>query len=380
MYRGASESETGGKGIVIVEKENIPLIRVEDLKKYYPVKGGIITHTTGYVKAVDGVSFSVMRGQTLGLVGESGCGKSTIGRQLVGLEIPTEGKIYYDGVDLTLLQKDRKQMREVRTKLQMIFQDPYSSLNPRKHIYEILAQPMLYHRIASKDTVEKEILRLLDMVGLPRTVLGRYPHEFSGGQRQRIGIARALSLNPEFIVCDEPVSALDVSIQAQILNLLKELQKELGLTLLFVGHGLGAVNYVSDQIAIMYLGKIVEYGEAREIFNHPVHPYTQALLEAVPIPDPREKGRERSLLQGEIGSSTCPPEGCRFHPRCPYATKQCRQVVPEMQEIGQTVGSNVVQAAALDSSKTGVRTRTVQQSMHLAACPVAGFHGVRQEP
>ena len=380
MYRGASESGTGGKGIVIVEKENIPLIRVEDLKKYYPVKGGIITNTTGYVKAVDGVSFSVMRGQTLGLVGESGCGKSTIGRQLVGLEIPTEGKIYYDGVDLTLLQKDRKQMREVRTKLQMIFQDPYSSLNPRKHIYEILAQPMLYHRIASKDTVEKEILRLLDMVGLPRTVLGRYPHEFSGGQRQRIGIARALSLNPEFIVCDEPVSALDVSIQAQILNLLKELQKELGLTLLFVGHGLGAVNYVSDQIAVMYLGKIVEYGEAREIFNHPVHPYTQALLEAVPIPDPREKGRERSLLQGEIGSSTCPPEGCRFHPRCPYATKQCRQVVPEMQEIGQTVGSNVVQAAALDSSKAGVRTRTIQQSMHLAACPVAGFHGVRQEP
>ena len=365
---------------MIVEKENIPLIRVEDLKKYYPVKGGIITHTTGYVKAVDGVSFSVMRGQTLGLVGESGCGKSTIGRQLVGLEIPTEGKIYYDGVDLTLLQKDRKQMREVRTKLQMIFQDPYSSLNPRKHIYEILAQPMLYHRIASKDTVEKEILRLLDMVGLPRTVLGRYPHEFSGGQRQRIGIARALSLNPEFIVCDEPVSALDVSIQAQILNLLKELQKELGLTLLFVGHGLGAVNYVSDQIAVMYLGKIVEYGEAREIFNHPVHPYTQALLEAVPIPDPREKGRERSLLQGEIGISTCPPEGCRFHPRCPYATKQCRQVVPEMQEIGQTVGSNVVQAAALDSSKAGVRTRTIQQSMHLAACPVAGFHGVRQEP
>ena len=227
---------------MIVEKENIPLLRVEHLKKYYPVKGGIITHTTGYVKAVDGVSFSVMRGQTLGLVGESGCGKSTIGRQLVGLETPTEGKIYYDGVDLSALQKDRKQMREVRTKLQMIFQDPYSSLNPRKHIYEILAQPMLYHQIAHKDTVEKEILRLLDMVGLPLTVLGRYPHEFSGGQRQRIGIAKALSLNPEFIVCDEPVSALDVSIQAQILNLLKELQKELGLTLLFVGHGMGAVN------------------------------------------------------------------------------------------------------------------------------------------
>ena len=361
-----------------MEKENIPLIRVENLKKYYPVKGGIITHTTGYVKAVDGVSFSVMRGQTLGLVGESGCGKSTIGRQLVGLETPTEGKIYYDGVDLAALQKDRKQMREVRTKLQMIFQDPYSSLNPRKHIYEILAQPMLYHQIARRDTVEKEILRLLDMVGLPRTVLGRYPHEFSGGQRQRIGIAKALSLNPEFIVCDEPVSALDVSIQAQILNLLKELQKELGLTLLFVGHGLGAVNYVSDQIAVMYLGKIVEYGDAKEIFHHPVHPYTQALLEAVPIPDPTEKGRERSLLQGEIGSSTCPPEGCRFHPRCPHATVQCRQEIPEMQEVNGTVGkaleadtgSGKMQAAEIGDRMTGDQGQAENPGVHMAACPV----------
>lgn len=381
-----------------MEKENIPLIRVENLKKYYPVKGGIITHTTGYVKAVDGVSFSVMRGQTLGLVGESGCGKSTIGRQLVGLETPTEGKIYYDGVDLAALQKDRKQMREVRTKLQMIFQDPYSSLNPRKHIYEILAQPMLYHQIARRDTVEKEILRLLDMVGLPRTVLGRYPHEFSGGQRQRIGIAKALSLNPEFIVCDEPVSALDVSIQAQILNLLKELQKELGLTLLFVGHGLGAVNYVSDQIAVMYLGKIVEYGDAKEIFHHPVHPYTQALLEAVPIPDPTEKGRERSLLQGEIGSSTCPPEGCRFHPRCPHATAQCRQEIPEMQAVNGTVvkaleadagsrkaqGRNAgsvkaweadtesgrMQAAEIGDRMTGDQGQAENPGVHMAACPV----------
>lgn len=361
-----------------MEKENIPLIRVENLKKYYPVKGGIITHTTGYVKAVDGVSFSVMRGQTLGLVGESGCGKSTIGRQLVGLETPTEGKIYYDGVDLSALQKDRKQMREVRTKLQMIFQDPYSSLNPRKHIYEILAQPMLYHQIARRDTVEKEILRLLDMVGLPRTVLGRYPHEFSGGQRQRIGIAKALSLNPEFIVCDEPVSALDVSIQAQILNLLKELQKELGLTLLFVGHGLGAVNYVSDQIAVMYLGKIVEYGDAKEIFHHPVHPYTQALLEAVPIPDPTEKGRERSLLQGEIGSSTCPPEGCRFHPRCPHATAQCRQEIPEMQAVSGTVGkalepdtgSGRMQAAEIGDRMAGDREQAENPGVHMAACPV----------
>lgn len=361
-----------------MEKENIPLIRVEDLKKYYPVKGGIITHTTGYVKAVDGVSFSVMRGQTLGLVGESGCGKSTIGRQLVGLETPTAGKIYYDGVDLSLLQKNRKQMREVRTKLQMIFQDPYSSLNPRKHIYEILAQPMLYHQVANKDTVEKEIYRLLDMVGLPKTALGRYPHEFSGGQRQRIGIAKALSLNPEFIVCDEPVSALDVSIQAQILNLLKELQKELGLTLLFVGHGLGAVNYVSDRIAVMYLGKIVEYGDAREIFNHPAHPYTRALLEAVPIPDPREKGRERSLLQGEIGSSTCPPKGCRFHPRCPYASERCGQEEPEMRKISAAAGSGQENGAdGREMRAAEINGRTVGENghgepcVHMAACPVA---------
>lgn len=349
-----------------MEKDSAPLIRVENMKKYYPVKGGIITHTTGYVKAVDGVSFSVMRGQTLGLVGESGCGKSTIGRQVVGLETPTEGKIYYDGLDLGMLQKNKKEMQKIRTKLQMIFQDPYSSLNPRKHIYEILAQPMLYHQISRRDTVEKDILKILDMVGLPRTVLGRYPHEFSGGQRQRIGIAKALSLNPEFIVCDEPVSALDVSIQAQILNLLKELQKELSLTLLFVGHGLGAVNYVSDRIAVMYLGKIVEYGGAKEIFRNPAHPYTKALLEAVPVPDPQEKGRERRLLQGEIGSSTNPPAGCRFHPRCPYATEQCRQNVPELAGIALPAG----RASAAEDSGREETAPDHQKNGHLVACPV----------
>ena len=235
----------------------------------------------------------------------------------------------------------------------MVFQDPYSSLNPRKHIYEILAQPMLYHHISTKDTIDRDLSRLLDMVGLPRHILGRYPHEFSGGQRQRIGIARALSLNPKFIVCDEPVSALDVSIQAQILNLLKGLQKELNLTLLFVGHGLGAVNYVSDRIAVMYLGRIVESGDAKEVFHHPLHPYTQALLEAVPVPDPAEKEKQRSLLSGEIGNGANPPQGCRFHPRCPYATKECAQAEPMLRQI--------------------------TESGHYAACPAAEKYGKKEE-
>ena len=325
------------------EENRQALLKIENLKKYYPIKGGIITHTVGHTKAVDDVSFSIMEGETLGLVGESGCGKSTIGKQLVGLETPTAGNITYRGMDLVNMK--HSEMRKYRTELQMVFQDPYSSLNPRKHIFEILAQPMLYHKVSTKETIEKDILKILDMVGLPKNVLGRYSHEFSGGQRQRIGIAKALSLNPKFIVCDEPVSALDVSIQAQILNLLKLLQKELNLTLLFVGHGLGAVNYVSDRIAVMYLGKIVELGDAKEIFRHPVHPYTKALLNAVPVPDPTEMERNRTLLQGEIGDSTNPPSGCRFHPRCPYATEECSKKEPIMME-------------------------TIPGSGHFVACPV----------
>ena len=340
-----------------------PLIRVENMKKYYPVKGGIIPHTTGCIKAVDGVSFSIMKGETLGLVGESGCGKSTIGRQLVGLETPTEGSIYYKGMNLSEMKKEER--RKIRTNLQMVFQDSYSSLNPRKHVFEILAQPMLYHKISTKETVEKDVIKLLDMVGLPTGVLGRYPHEFSGGERQRISIAKALSLNPEFIVCDEPVSALDVSIQAQILNLLKSLQKELHLTLLFVGHGLGAVNYVSDRIAVMYLGKIVEIGTAEEVFSHPVHPYTRALLEAVPVPDPEAEENERSILQGEVGSSEAPPEGCRFHPRCPYAVEMCGKEEPDMlktADVGRRASDSAAEIRAAEALAGA-------DGSHYAACP-----------
>lgn len=294
-----------------------PILKVENMSKYYQA-----SKFADCVKAVDGVSFELYEGETLGLVGESGCGKTTIGKQLVGLETPTSGTIDYCGNEFS------------RTDIQMVFQDPYSSLNPRKHIYEILSQPMLYHKISTPETIEKDLERLLDMVGLPKQVLGRYPKEFSGGQRQRIGIAKALSLNPKIIVCDEPVSALDVSVQAQILNLLKSLQSELKLTNIFIGHGLSAVRYVSDRIAVMYLGKIVEIGEADVLFQNPVHPYTRALVAASPIPDPELERKEARILQGEIGSNVNPPEGCRFHPRCPYATERCRVEEPKLEQNG----------------------------------------------
>lgn len=312
------------------EKE--PLIRVENLKKYYPIRGGVITHTTGYVHSVDGVSFSIAEGETLGLVGESGCGKSTVGRQLVGLETPTGGRLFYQGKDMEKLSG--KEKKSVRTQLQMVFQDPYSSLNPRKHIYEILSQPMLYHGISNKETVHRDVDRLLDMVGLPKHVLGRYPHEFSGGQRQRICIARALALNPEFVVCDEPVSALDVSIQAQVINTLESLQEKLGLSYLFVSHDLSMVRHISHNVGVMYLGCMVERAPVQELYSNMLHPYTQALMSAVPIPDPdMAAASQRIHLSGDVPTPIDPPSGCRFRARCPYATEQCAQERPELREV-----------------------------------------------
>ena len=307
------------------------LLEVENLKKYFPVQKGILDRTAGHVKAVDGVSFSLKRGETLGLVGESGCGKTTVSRSLLRLIEPTEGRIHFNGQNL--LELDRGEMRKVRASLQVIFQDPFSSLNPRMSVGDIIAEPIRNHLSLSKGEIQQRVAHLMQRVGLHTAYMNRYPHEFSGGQRQRIGIARALALNPLVIICDEPVSALDVSIQAQVINLLAQLQEQLELSYLFIAHDLSVVEHISDRVAVMYLGRIVETAVAEALYSDPRHPYSQALMSAVPIPDP-DLRREKILLQGDVPSPLNPPSGCSFHPRC-FARKDiCTHEAPLLRDSG----------------------------------------------
>jgi oligopeptide transport system ATP-binding protein len=307
-----------------------PLMKVKGLKKYFPVKGGVFQRVKGFVRAVDGVDLEIKRREVFGLVGESGCGKTTLGRACLRLTEPTSGDVIFEDVNLSNL--NLSDMQKMRLNVQMVFQDPFSSLDPRKMVKDIVGEGLLIHGLAKGSKLKERVLRNLERVGLKKEHLYRYPHEFSGGQRQRIGIARALVLNPKFIVLDEPTSALDVSVQAKILNLLLKLQKELGLTYMFISHNLSVIEYMSDRIAVMYVGKIVETGTKVELFENPLHPYTRALFSAIPIPDPDLK-HEKIILKGDVPSPLNPPTGCRFHPRCPYAEELCEREEPELTEV-----------------------------------------------
>jgi oligopeptide transport system ATP-binding protein len=308
------------------------LLEVKNLKKYFPVKAGVFKKTVAHVKAVDDISFAVKEGETLGLVGESGCGKSTTGRTILRLLEATAGEIIFKGENI--LSYDRKQMRKLRKEMQIIFQDPYASLNPRMTVGDIVGEAIDLHNLAENKKERNEMVReLLEKVGLGSEYMQRYPHEFSGGQRQRIGVARALAVDPKLIIADEPVSALDVSVQAQVVNLLQDLQKEFGLTFLFIAHDLSVVKHISDRVAVMYLGKIVELTDKHDLYNNPKHPYTQSLLSAIPEADPKKK-KERIILEGDVPSPVDPPSGCRFHPRCPKAFAKCSELEPEFKEYG----------------------------------------------
>lgn len=321
----------------MTDKSEKILLRVNRLKKYFPVRRGVFRRIVGWVKAVDEVDFFISEGETLGLVGESGCGKTTCARTILRLIEPTSGEVLFHSKlfnrEVDVMHADKKTMKLLRREMQIIFQDPYSSLNPRMTVGDIIGEPLVVHRLAKGKVLRDRVAELLEAVGLKPAHMRRYPHEFSGGQRQRIGIARALALNPQLIVCDEPVSALDVSIQAQILNLLEDLQDQFGLTYLFVAHDLSVVKHISNRVAVMYLGKIVELTETEELFLRPKHPYTEALLSAVPVPDP-DYQVERIILQGDVPSPVNPPKGCRFHPRCSYAREICAKEPPELVDLG----------------------------------------------
>ena len=328
------------------------LLSVRNLSKRFSIKGGLLGREVGAVRAVQNISFDIYKGETLGLVGESGCGKSTLGRCILRLIEPSDGQIIFKGQDITKISNP--EMRKLRRNMQIVFQDPYASLNPRMTVEEILGEPLIIHDLApNRDQRRKRIFELLDLVGLRREAISRFPHEFSGGQRQRICIARALAVQPEFLVCDEPVSALDVSIQAQIVNLMQDLQKELKLTYLFIAHDLKVVEHISNRVAVMYLGKMAEIADAEELYAHPKHPYTKALLSAIPIPDPNYK-RDRVILQGDVPSPLNPPNGCYFHPRCPVVQAKCKTDFPALTEVG---GVSIHQAACHYPSESPLPTR-----------------------